>query len=74
MKDRNVSQTTYAGITRIRFKGTPHGADLSLSAPLFSCPLFSIAARSQKSSPGGHIGALRLIFFTKESCGGGDGT
>lgn len=65
-------QTTYAGITRIRFKGTPQCADLSLSAPLFSCLFPSIVVQRQKSSPGGHIAPLRLIFFTKESCGGGD--
>ena len=56
MKDGNVSQTTYAGITRIRFKGTPHGADLSLSAPLYSSQLFSIAARGQTSSRAARLG------------------
>ena len=72
MKDGNIPQTTYAGIARIRFKGTPQGADLSLSAPLFLCPSLSIAVKCQKSSPEEHIAALCLIVFSKESCGGGD--
>ena len=72
VKIRDLSQTTYAGIARIRFKGTPQGADLSLSAPLFLCPFLSIAAKCQKSSPEEHITALWLIVFSKESCGGGD--
>ena len=47
VKIRDLSQTTYAGIARIRFKGTPQGADLSLSAP----PVFMSVSQYSRQMP-----------------------